>query len=248
MIIDCHTHWGMVWQERDRGDPRRWLAVLDRHLINRAFVFGHANLDRLDHCREDNELLRRLSDASQERILPIGTVWLQMGAEAVNEARRCIEQLGMKGLKFHPWLQGASVTSPVMDDICRLGAEYRAPIFFHDGTPCYSLSEQIAGLALRFPQTDIVLAHSGLLWNWRSALLYADLPNLWFCLCGVTLRAMEIMARTVPPTRLLWGSDFGFGLADTIAYRLELARRACIPDPTRELMMGANAQRWLESR
>jgi predicted TIM-barrel fold metal-dependent hydrolase len=248
MIIDCHTHWGMVWEERDRGDPRRWLAVLDRHGIDRALVFGHANLHRLDWCRQDNDLLRRVCDTSRGRMLPIGTVWLQMGAEALDEARRCVEQLGMKGLKFHPWLQGASVVSPVMDDLCRLAAEYRLPLFFHDGTPCYSLSEQIAGLALRFASTEIVLGHSGLLWNWRSALFHADIPNLWFCLCGPTLRTMEIMARSVPATRLLWGSDFGFGFADTIEYRLELARRACIPDPIREQMLGANAQRLLEHR
>jgi predicted TIM-barrel fold metal-dependent hydrolase len=236
----------MAWEEREGGDPRRWLAVLDRHAVDRALVFGHANLVRLDRCRQDNELLRRIADAAPDRLFPMGTVWLQTGAAALEEARRCVEQLGMKGLKLHPWLQGASVTSPVMDDLCRLAAEYRLPIFFHDGTPCYSLSEQIAGLALRFPSTDIVLAHSGMLWNWRSALFHADLPNLWFCLCGLTLRAIEIMARTVSPARLLWGSDFGFGLADTIAYRLELARRARITGPIREKMLGANARRLLE--
>lgn len=248
MIIDCHTHWGLAWEERDRGDPRQWLATLDCHGIDRAIVYGHANLHRLDWCRVDNDLLHRLCDASRDRMVPIGTVWLQMGAETLDEARRCLEQLGMKGLKFHPWLQGSSVVSPVMDDLCRLAAEYHVPLFFHDGTPCYSLSEQIAGLALRFSSTKIVLAHSGMLWNWRSALFHADIPNLWFCLCGPTLLAMEIFARRAPPTRLLWGSDFGFGLADAIEYRLGLARRACIPDPIREQMLGANAQRLLEAR
>lgn len=248
MIVDCHTHWGLAWEGRDHGDPRRWLAILDRHGVDTALVFGHANLHRLDWCRRDNNLLARVCDKARERMIPIGTVWLQMGREAVDEARRCIEQLGMKGLKFHPWLQGSSIVDPVMEDICRLAGDYRIPIFFHDGTPCYCTSEQIAGLALRFFSTEIVLAHSGLLWNWRSALFHTDLQNLWFCLCGPTMRTIEIMTRAVSPSRLLWGSDFGFGFADSIQYRFALMRRACVANPLREQILGANAQRLLNCK
>ena len=55
MIVDCHTHWGTVWTERDGDDPAGWLAVLDQHGVDKAFLFGLDNLIRLDLCQADND-------------------------------------------------------------------------------------------------------------------------------------------------------------------------------------------------
>ena len=147
----------------------------------------------------------------------------------------------MKGLKFHPWVQGFSTADPVLGSICRLAGDAGVPIFFHDGTPCYSLSEQIAGLARRFPRTRFVLAHAGLLWNWRSALLATRLDNIWICLCGPHARAMELLCSRADPQRILWGSDFGFGLADQIEYRLNLFLKTRIPRSLQDRILGTNA-------
>ncbi len=63
MIVDCHTHWGTVWTERDGDDPAGWLAVLDQHGVDKAFLFGLDNLIRLDLCQADNDRLARLAAA-----------------------------------------------------------------------------------------------------------------------------------------------------------------------------------------
>ena len=104
MIVDCHTHWGICYTDRDGEDPSRWLEVLDLHQVDKAFVFGHYNLVRSDLCQADNSRLARLRDRAPGRISPFGTTWPQSGQAAVNEARRCLEELGMVGLKFHPWI------------------------------------------------------------------------------------------------------------------------------------------------
>lgn len=245
MIIDCHTHWGLVWEQRDRGDPTHWLDAYDRHGVDVAFIYGHANLHRLDWCKADNDLLVRVAAKSPERLIPIGTSWLQMGDESVIEARRCLSELKMGGLKFHPWLQGMSVCNPLMNQICAVAAEHDAPIFFHDGTPPYSNSEQIGALAIRNPRTKIVLGHAGLLWNWRSAIAFADVPNLYYCLCGPSLRTVEMLCDRVPSEQLVWGSDYGFGFADQIEYRLELMKRAKIPSGLRDRILHENAIKLL---
>ena len=247
MIIDCHTHWGMCWEEGERGDPARWLAVLDAHGVNRAFLMGHESIHRMDMCRAGNDTLARVASRAPGRLIAIGTAWPQAGDGGGAEARRCIEGLGMRGLKFHPWLQGFSTADPVFGEICGLAGELGAPVFFHDGTPCYSLSEQIAGLARRFPSTRFVLGHSGLLWNWRSALAAARRPNVWLCLCGPHMRAVELLCRHADPDRIVWGTDFGFGFSDSIGYRLELLRRAGIGEALRERILGANPLRLLDS-
>lgn len=240
MIIDCHTHWGTSFADRDGEDLARWLEVLDRHHVDQAFTFGHYNLIRSDLCPADNDRLARLREQAPGRILPFGTAWPQMGAAAVAEARRCLENLGLVGLKFHPWIQGFSTADPVMDDLLELAAEFNAPVAFHDGTPCYSLPEQIGGLARRHPRTRIILGHSGILYNWRSALAVGSLPNVWLTLCGPHQRAMEVICQRMDGQRLLWGSDFGFGFIDSLGYRLGLIQTTRIEEIARARILGIN--------
>lgn len=225
MIVDCHTHWGKVW-DKDDEDPSAWLSILDAHNVDKAVFMGHANFTRMDLCQRENEKLARLAEHFPHRLIPFGSCWPQLEDKGVAEARRCIEKLRMKGLKFHPWVQGFSTADPTLAKICEIAGDAGIPIIFHDGTPCYSLSEQIAGLARRFPRTQFILGHAGLLWNWRSALLATSLQNIWICLCGPHVRAIEILCERANPERILWGSDFGFGLADQIEYRLNLFLRA----------------------
>ncbi|MCE5308219.1 MAG: amidohydrolase [Acidobacteriales bacterium] len=245
MIVDCHTHWGMVWRERDRQDPSRWLAFLDRNAVTKAVLMGHANLQRPDLCAEDNDTIANLAAQYPERLIPVGTAWPQQGERGFKEARRCLEELGMRGLKFHPWLQGFSTADMFLRRMCALAGEWNVPVFFHDGTPCYCLPEQIGGLARVFPRTTFVLGHAGLLWHWRSAIQAARLPNVWTCLCGPHIRALELLCQRIDPDRLLWGSDFGFGFADQIDYRLNLLLRARIPDGLREQILSVNPLRLL---
>jgi len=243
VIIDCHTHWGLAWTARDGEDPSRWLRVLDRHGIDQAALMGHANLVRVDHCAADNDRLARLAARAPKRLLPVVTAWPQAGAEGVAEVRRGIDKLGARGLKLHPWLQGFSTADRYLQQMCGLAGEAGLPVVFHDGTPCYALPEQIAGLARRLPGTRFVLGHAGILWFWRSALEAARLPNVWLCLCGPHMRAMEILCRQADAERIVWGTDFGFGLSDSIDYRLTAFRQARIEDKLRERILGENASR-----
>lgn len=206
---------------------------------------AHAGLVRPELSRADNDTLAALAARAPERLVPIGSAWPQQGREGVAEARRCLTDLRMPALKFHPWLQGFSTADPVFGEICGLAGELHAPVIFHDGTPCYSLCEQINGLARRFPATTFVLGHAGILWHWRSALEAARRPNVWICLCGPHQRAIEVCCRRFDPDRILWGTDFGFGFTDSIPYRLGLIRRAKIKDDLREKILDANPRRLL---
>ena len=248
MIVDCHTHWGIGFEDRDGGDPTKWLSTLDEHGVDRAFVMGHYSIHRLDRAQQDNDRLAELQRRLPDRVLALGTTWPQQGEASVDEARRCLEDLGLVGLKYHPWVQGFSTADPTFGEICGLAGELEVPIFFHDGTPCYSLSEQIGGLARRFPKTRLVLGHSGLLWNWRSAIETMRHPNVWATLCGPHMRAMEILCERCDPDRLLWGTDYGFSFADPIEYRLGLIRAARIDDGLREKILGVNPLRLLSKK
>ena len=245
MIIDCHTHWGTCWEDKYGTDPSAWLEVMDKHGVGKVFLMGLDNMSNLSMCRAGNDSVAQVAAKMPDRFFTLGSSWPQMGSEGIDEVHRCIENLGMKGLKFHPWAQGFSTANPVFGEMCALAGKMNVPVIFHDGTPCYCLSEQIGGLARRFPGTKFVLGHSGILWNWRSALEAARLPNVWICLCGPHMRAIEILCRGASHERILWGTDFGFGFTDSVEYRLELINRARIAPALREKILGENPLRLL---
>lgn len=247
MITDCHTHWGIDWEQATPGDPRRWLEVLDRNGVGRAVLFPHYGIVRPDLCAEDNDRVARLAARFPKRLAPVASAWPQLGKAGVAEARRALTKLGMRGLKFHPWLQGFTCADPYLGEMCALAGEHKAPVFFHDGTPVYSLPEQVAGLARRYPQTRFVLGHSGLHWHWRSAIQCARHTNLWLCLCGPHMAAVEALCRRASPDRLVWGSDFGFGTTDRMEYFLSQFRAIGLPRQLQERILETNPAALLGS-
>lgn len=247
MIIDCHTHWGMCWEEQEGKDLDKWLGVIDKHGIDKVVLMPHAGIICMEKCCDDNDSIAKFAKKYSDKIIPIGTAWPQAEEKGLKETERCIKELGMRGLKFHPWLQGFSTADPVFYKMCKMAGKHNVPVFFHDGTPCYSLPEQIAGLARRLPETTFVLGHSGILWSWRSAVEAGKHKNIWQCLCGPHMRAMEIICQRTDPERILWGSDYGFGFSDPITYRLKLIRSAKIDDDLRARILGENPLRLLKT-
>lgn len=246
MIVDCHTHWGICWGDRDGRDPAKWLAVLDRAGVTRAIVLGHRGLVDQSEIVRDHDDVAAICAASGGRMIQFLTVHPGQGKRAVAEAVRCLDQLGAGGMKFHPWLQGASISQPTMDELAELAAERGVPMLFHDGTPCYSMPSQVAGLARRHPRTTVVLGHGGLLELWREGIAAVQRhPNLWVCLCGPPAAACREYFRVCDPARLLWGSDFGFGWADPIAYRLGVLRSLGLSDHMLHAVLADNPARLL---
>lgn len=245
MIVDCHTHYGTVWVDRDGEDASRWFEIPRRCGVDKVFLYGHYNMVDPARVVEDHNRLAGLQKTYPEQIIPVATVWPQAGKNALQEISRCVTTLGFRLLKFHPWLQSFSLSDPNFSLICELAGELNCPIIFHDGTPCYSLPEQIGGLARRFPGTTFVLGHGGILWSWRSALEAMHRPNVWLMLCGQHMRAFEIACQQLDTDRLLWGSDYGFGFTDAIQYRLNCFLRAKIEEEVKTKILATNPLRLI---
>jgi predicted TIM-barrel fold metal-dependent hydrolase len=241
MIFDCHTHWGMAFQQRDGLNPQPWLSLLDRYHVDRAFVLPHLALVDSGRIQEDHNDMAAVCRASNGRMIPFCTANSNFRDEALAELQRCLDQLGFRGLKFHPWMQGQSPSAPAMDDIAELAGHYNAPILFHDGTPPFSMPSQIALLAMRHPKTQFILGHCGLLEHWREAIAALNAaPNLWGCLCGPHPAALRQLVQKCDTARLLWGSDYGFSLSDAIGYRLNMLDVLDLTDPQRQAILEAN--------
>ena len=243
MIIDAHTHWPVGLN----SDPEAFLGVLERYGTDMAVVSGWEVFWRPGPVSVStwNDRLADFCRRSGGRLAPLATFYLADGREAVHEARRCLEELGVRGFKFHPWLQGESIFCETMYDICRLAAEFKAPILFHDGTPAYSMSSQIAVLAGLFPGTPLILGHGGILHFWEEAIeAAAQFENILLSLCGQHPWAMQAACDRLPHSRLLWGTDYtGPGGEEFIAYRRGLFDGLALAPDVREAIFSGNPRR-----
>lgn len=239
MLIDTHVHWPM----NDCPDPAELLNILDHLQIDRAIVLGWEILFKQGRMDQYNTLLAEFCEKSDGKLAPLATVHLYEKEDAMDEARRCIEELDMKGFKFHSWAQGESLFHPVMYELCVYCAEKEVPIMFHDGTPAYAMGSQMGVLARMFPQTKIILGHGGILHYWQEAMDVAlQNSNIYIIMCGCHNWGMQRLCDNVDPGRLLFGTDILDGSSGPLAeYRCEQFKRLDLDIATRNLISSKNA-------
>jgi len=112
--------------------------------------------------------------------------------ENISELERAKYELGMKGLKLHPWLQSFSITSAGLKPVLEKAGELDMPVLFHDGTPPYSTPLQIADIAEKTPKTKIILGHAGL----DDLVEDAVLACLSTILCFMNIKAVKASVLT----------------------------------------------------
>ncbi|HUW57039.1 MAG TPA: amidohydrolase family protein [Planctomycetota bacterium] len=162
--------------------------------------------------RPHNDILSQAVRPHREFFVPFCTVWPHLGLKAcLDELERAALKLGMRGLKLHPWLQAFSMTHPAVVPILRKAGELGMPVLLHDGTPPYCTPLQVAMAAEQAPQTTIILGHAGLddLY-WDAILACLRLPNVYLCLCSLSVGPISQVLTHCPSDKLLFGSDSGW--------------------------------------
>ena len=244
MIFDAHTHWSPTDHSEPAAGAADWLATWARFGIDGGVVMPLQGLMSDLWLQSDNDRVAAVCACSGGRMIPFCSVNPTLGKEAIAEFRRCVEVLKCRGLKLHPWLQGISPSTKEVDELCEMAGEFGVPVMFHDGTPCYALPSQMALLARRHPQTTIILGHCGLFEHWREAIAAMNhAENLWGCLCSPYPAALREIVGHCDLSRLMWGSDLGFGPAYHIEYRLGQMNSLGLSDDQREAIFSRNSAR-----
>lgn len=250
-MIDFHVHQPSSGGEGGRFDSRPYsaadyVAAMDVLGVEVSVVF---TLDGLWHpSPAANDALAAWVADAPDRLVALGTVDPR-SPQAAAETERCLTQLGMRGIKLHPWIQGFCPHEPCMDPVVEVTAAHGVPILFHDGTPPFSTPLQIAALARRHPDAPIVLGHGGLHDHWREAIAALDsTPNLWACLCATPNVGMRALAERCATERLLFGTDAGLGASPRqpfAAERIREVRTLAIDERVRHAMLVENPRRLL---
>jgi uncharacterized protein len=241
-IIDFHTHLDVRWFDQPMPSETEFLRGLDRFEIEAACIFTLQGF--YGDCRKHNDLLAARARRHPDRLIPFATVDPKLGDEAVRELERCLSDPLFRGVKFHPWLQAftPAMVRATMVDLLQCAARHHVPVIFHDGTPPYSTTFQIAAAARWVPEATVVLGHAGLSdYIAAAGQLVRDIPNLYACICGPRAGHLPYLVETAGANKLLFGSDFGFSDWTILAEFLDNSRQANIDAESMTQILGNNA-------
>jgi uncharacterized protein len=245
-IIDFHTHLDERWFDQKLMSPVAFMEGLDRCRVEKACVFTLMGF--YEDSRANNDKLLREAMAHPDRLLPFVTVDPKLGAAAVEELDRYLATGKFRGVKFHPWVQAfaPSMVKGTMIELLKRAAIAGVPVLFHDGTPPYSTTFQIAAMARWVPEATIVLGHAGLAdYGLAAAELVRDLPNLYACACGPRTADVKHLVKTAGAEKVLFGSDFGLSDWMIIEDRLNSVRMAGLSEEEVGMILYRNAARLL---
>ena len=187
----------------------------------------------------------RLAAESQslDNVTRLGRVDPLQGAQAVAEARRCLDDLHCAGLFLHPGEESFGLAAAT--DVVREAASRAAPVIVAAGV--YGLSEplQFLDLARNVPDAVILMTSGG-----QINISGLSMIDAWAALTRApNLRVMsngeyrqdflERLARDLGPERLVFGS---FAPYHEQGFEVARIRSARLDREERRLVEGGNAQ------
>ncbi len=210
MIVDVHTH-----IERDdaqlRHDRQELVKVRglgpdleqavahsisledhwkDMETVDKAVVFCTRHYP--DSPRERNDYVAEYVRAHPEKLIGFASVspWEK---DPVDEIKRCVEELGLRGLKMLPIYAELPPDDRKYYPIYKTAQDLRLPVLLHMGTHFRASLPLKCGqpltlddVAMNFPELTVILAHLAHPWVQDAAVLIRKHPNLYADTSGLS--------------------------------------------------------------
>lgn len=241
--IDIHTHtsdqahkeflgeYGKFY-EKYFGRPQRLISVDEQADMYRelGMMFVLLALDaetNTGNPRITNEQVAEAAKRHGDVLIPFGSVDPWKGKYAVQEAERCVTELGMKGMKFQQILQGFFPNDQRFYPLWEKCQELQVPLLFHMGTTGIGAGAPggmgiklkyaqpipyLDDVAADFPELRIIGAHPA--WPWQEEMLAVcrHKANVYIDLSGWSPKyfspSLIQYANTLLQDKVLFGSDF----------------------------------------
>ncbi len=211
--------------------------------------------------RVPNDEVAELVAQNDDVMIPFASIDPHKGKMGVREARRLIEEYGIKGFKFNPSVQAFYPNDRMAYPLYEVIAEYGLPALFHTGQTGigagmpgggnvrlkYSNPMHIDDVAADFPDMPIILAHPSFPWQEEALSVATHKPQVYIDLSGWSPKYFPPIliqyANTLLKHKMLFGSDFPLITPDR--WLADFAKIA-IKDEVRPLILKENAMRLLK--
>ncbi|MGZ6667775.1 MAG: amidohydrolase family protein [Solirubrobacteraceae bacterium] len=245
IVVDAHTHLGRD-EDGQSLDLGALIAFLDQiSPAARAVTFALHDPERVPAYQVPNGRVLAWAAESNGRLYPYCR--LDPGQDPVREAQRCLA-LGARGIKLHPRAQAFGFGDAAAESIWRAAQEASVPILIHAGRGMPPM-DSLAGLALRYPDVVLVLAHAAIADQGMFASRLAEHPNALFDTATFSVfDQLELFAR-VPAERIVFASDVPYGRPVGALYTaLRIAAYAGLGEGETRALVGGTMLDVLEGR
>jgi uncharacterized protein len=239
-LFDAHVHVGrdidgmMAPFEELTDFLRRWN-------VERAFAFCLDEPDREPAFRAANDRTLQAAERSGGLLVPF--VRLDLAAQPVEEARRCLDA-GARGIKLHPRAQGFLLDDQRLEPIFALAAERRVPILIHGGRGLPPIAAHLRRLHDAYPEGSLIIAHAGIADLAALSECFAGQPRVYFdTSVWSAIDLLDMFAR-VSPGQVLYASDYPYGQQPgSLLIALRTAKLAGLSEDEIRDMLGRSAAR-----
>lgn len=212
-----------------QGEPARGVDETAEYYRERelaAVVFTVDATTNLGHRPNSVDDIVAGARRHPDVLIPFGTVDPLQGEAAIDEMRRQADELGVRGFKFHPTIQGFDPSDPVHTPLFAEIAERDLPIVVHTGQTgvgagmpggfglrlALSNPMLLDEVAARHPDLRIIMAHPSVPWQDEALSIATHKANVWIDLSGWSPKyfspSLVRATRTYLKHKMLFGSDF----------------------------------------
>ncbi|MEW2357130.1 amidohydrolase family protein [Spirillospora sp. NPDC029432] len=173
-----------------------------------------------------NEEVAEGCAAHPDVLIPFASIDPYKGKAGVREARRLVEEHGVRGFKFHPSIQGFAPNDPLAYPLYEAIEELGVPALFHTGQTGigagvpggggirlkYSNPMLVDDVAVDFPELRIILAHPSFPWQDEALAVANHKPYVYIDLSGWSPKyfppQLVRYANSLLKDKVLFGSDY----------------------------------------
>lgn len=265
-IIDAHVHpkWSNSYPLKEFEDPtvfaRKLLKFMDEQGIGKSIVLPISPFI-------SNEYVAKAVSINPERLIGFASVQPGLGRYAIEELEHAVKDLGLKGLKLHPHMQGFSLRGPKVWNCIKKAGELKVPVIIHcmlgdysslffKSKPAFWLAtvEDYALLPYICPNTVLIYAHMGGLFKFEEVVQCASFENVYL---ETSYSILQISKRypladyitLVGGQKFIFGSDFVLGLTPPEhepKVQIEIIKRLNISEDDKINILGGNIRRILK--
>jgi predicted TIM-barrel fold metal-dependent hydrolase len=266
-IIDFHVHPPLDAEEKGvnpQSIAEELLNLMDKSGISKAVILPIAPYI-------SNNYIYRIVEVEPRRLVGFASVVPNPADRAVKELERAVSDLGLRGLKLHPGMQGFCLRSTHVWKVLRRAGELGIPVIIHalwmDESSLYFKSpykpwenplEDYALLPYIAPETRLIYAHMGGLLHFKEVFNIATHRNVYldtsYSIITITrevgLERLAHYIKLLGAEKVLFGSDTVPGLTPEDLgpkKQIELINRFPLGEEEKEKILFKNAQKLLET-